>query len=129
MQKGYKPLRGFKLPAFIYLHIFDSANFRNFEAFYRNGIVFAPKQYLYQKEALGMQSQKLSFLGWCKNGSNLYGASNYPHSCIAIYKATINFPTLRGFLSQWYRVCTKTRFISKGSFRNVEHKNIIGLMQ
>ena len=62
----------------------DNANFQNFEASFRHGTVFAPKQYLHQKEALGMQSTKMLFLGWCKMGTNLYVASNYPHSCIAI---------------------------------------------
>ena len=44
----------------------DNANFRNFGTSYRHGIVFAPKQYLYQKEALVMQSTKILSLGWCK---------------------------------------------------------------
>ena len=51
----------------------ENANFRNFGASYRHGTVFAPKQYLYQKEALGMQSTKILSLGWCKKGTNLYG--------------------------------------------------------
>ena len=42
----------------------DNANFRNLVS-YRHGTVFAPKQYLYQKEALGMQSTKILSLGWC----------------------------------------------------------------
>ena len=63
-----------------------------------------------------MQSPKLSFLGWCKNGTNLYGTSNYPHSCI----------TIQGQLPiTMYRVCTKAIFLSQGSFRDVESKNII----
>ena len=55
----------------------DNANFRNIVASYRHGTVFAPKQYLHQKEALGMQSTKILSLVWCKTGTNLYGASNY----------------------------------------------------
>ena len=43
----------------------ENANFRNFGASYRHGTVFAPKQYLSQKEALGMQSTKILSLGWC----------------------------------------------------------------
>ena len=62
----------------------DNANFRNFEASFRHGTVFAPKLYLLQKEALGMQRPKILFFGWCKKSTNLYGASNYPHSGIAI---------------------------------------------
>ena len=37
----------------------ENANFRNFGASYCHGTVFARKQYLYQKEALGMQSRKI----------------------------------------------------------------------
>ena len=40
------------------------------------------------------------------------------------------FPIVRGFLSPWFRVCNKAIFISKGSFRDAESKNIVlGLMQ
>ena len=68
--------------------------------------------------------------GLVQKGYNLYGPSNYPHSCIAISGRQYKFPKFRGFLSPWYRVCTKTIFISKGSFRDAEHKNIvIGLVQ
>ena len=62
----------------------DNANFRNFGASYRHGTGLTPKQYSYEKEALGMQSPKILSLGWCKKGTNLYGASNYPYSCVAI---------------------------------------------
>ena len=61
-----------------------TTNFRNFEASFRHGSVFEPKQYSYQKEALGMQSSRILSLDWCNNGTNLYGASNYTLSCIAI---------------------------------------------
>ena len=108
----------------------DNANFRNFWASYRHGTMFAPKQHLYLKEDLGMQSPKIITLSWCKKGTNFYLASNYPHSCIAILDRRCKFPKIRGFLSPWYRVCTDTIFISKGSFRDAEHKNIIiGLVQ
>ena len=39
----------------------DNANFQNLVS-YRHGTVFAPKQYLYQKKALGMQSTKILLL-------------------------------------------------------------------
>ena len=37
----------------------NNANLGNFGASYRHGTMFAPKQSLYQKEALGVQSQKI----------------------------------------------------------------------
>ena len=59
-------------------------NFRNFGASYCHGTVFVRKQYLYQKEALGIQSPKINYLAWCKKCTNIYEASNYPHSCVAL---------------------------------------------
>ena len=107
-----------------------TAYFRNFEASFRHGTVFVPKQYLHQKETLGMQSPKILFLGWCKKGINPNWASKYPHSCIAIRGRQCKFPKFRGFLSPWYRVCTKAIFSSTGSFRDAEPKNfILGLVQ
>ena len=77
-----------------------------------------------------MQSSRILSLFWCNKGTNLNWASKYPHSCIAIRGRNCKFPKFRGFLSSWYRVCTKEIFTSKGSFRDAESKNIIlGLVQ
>ena len=77
-----------------------------------------------------MQSPKIISLSWCKKGTNFYLASNYPHSCIAILDRRCKFPKARGFISPWYRVGTDAIFISKGSFRDAEQKNIIlGFLQ
>ena len=51
----------------------ENANFGNFGASYRHGSVFAPKQYLYQKVALGMQSTRILSLDWCNKGTNSTG--------------------------------------------------------
>ena len=72
-----------------------------------------------------MQSPKVLSLGWRKKVSNLYGASNYLDSCIAILGRQCNISKFRGFLSLWYRVYTKAIFTSKGSFSDAEPKNII----
>ena len=72
-----------------------------------------------------MQSPKILSLGWCKKGTNFYLASNYPHSYITILDRRCKFLKLRSFLLPWYRVCTEAIFISKGSFRDAEPKNII----
>ena len=47
---------------------------------YRHGPVFAPRQYLYQKEATGMESRKMHFPRRCKNPTYLCGPSKYPSS-------------------------------------------------
>ena len=50
VQKVLRPVRAVRfLPA---PHRADSGNLRNFEATYRRGTVFAPKQCSYQKEAI-----------------------------------------------------------------------------
>ena len=44
----------------------DSTNMRKIGATYRQGTVSAQKQYLYEKEATGMESPKMEFLLQCK---------------------------------------------------------------
>ena len=45
---------------------------------YRHGTVFTPRQYLYQKEATGMESPAMHFPSRCKNPTYLCGPSKYP---------------------------------------------------
>ena len=47
---------------------------------YHHGSVFAPRQYLYQKEATGMQRPEMYFASWWNNPTYLCGPSNYPIS-------------------------------------------------
>ena len=47
---------------------------------YRHGTVFAPREYLYQKEATGMERPEMYSPSWCKNPSYLCGQSNCPVS-------------------------------------------------
>ena len=42
---------------------------------YRHGAVFAPRQYLYQKECTGMERPEMYLPSWCKNPSYLCGSS------------------------------------------------------
>ena len=44
---------------------------------YRHGTVFAPRQYLHQKEATGMESPEMYFPSRCKKLSYLCGPSKY----------------------------------------------------
>ena len=50
-----------------------------------HGTVFAPKQYLYQKEAIGMESPKMHSSSQCKNRTCLCWKANYPISCKPAY--------------------------------------------
>ena len=47
---------------------------------YRHGTVFAPWQYLYEKEATGMDRPEMHFPSRCKNRTYLCGQSKYPVS-------------------------------------------------
>ena len=45
---------------------------------YSHGTAFAPKQWLYQKVATGMESSKMYCTSWCRNRTYQCGAANYP---------------------------------------------------
>ena len=47
---------------------------------YRHGTVFAPGQYLHQKETTGMERPQMYSTSLCKNPSYMCGPSNYPVS-------------------------------------------------
>ena len=58
----------------------ENGNKQKFGWTYRHGTVFAPRQYLYQKEATGMERLEMYSLSHFKNPSHLCGPSNYPIS-------------------------------------------------
>ena len=47
---------------------------------YGHGTVFAPRKYLYQKEATGMERPEMYSISRCNNPTNLCGKSKYPVS-------------------------------------------------
>ena len=51
---------------------------------YRHGTVFAPRQYLYQKEATGMERPEMYSASRCKNHTYLCRSSKYPVSREAV---------------------------------------------
>ena len=58
----------------------DKGNLRKLGRTYRHGTMFDPKEYLYQKEATGMERPEMYFLYRCKNPTHLCGPSKYPMS-------------------------------------------------
>ena len=54
-----------------------NGNLRKLEWTYRHGTVLAPRQYLHQKEATGMESPEMYFRSRCKMPSYLCGPSKY----------------------------------------------------
>ena len=55
-------------------------SFINWGGTYRHGTVFAPRKYLFQKEATGMDRPEMSSASRCKTHTYLCGLSNYPVS-------------------------------------------------
>ena len=47
---------------------------------YRHGTVFAPRKYVYHKEATGMERPEIYSASRCNNRTNLCGPSKYPVS-------------------------------------------------
>ena len=58
----------------------ENGNLRKLGRIYRLGTVFAPRQYLYQKAASGMERPETYSFSRFKNPSYLFGRSNYPVS-------------------------------------------------
>ena len=94
----------------------DKGNLRKLGRAYRHGTVFAPKEYLYQKEATGIERPKMYFPSRCKNPTHLCGPSKYPVSRGAVWSRQGQLGYIEVDLSPWYRVCTKAIFIPKGSY-------------
>ena len=51
---------------------------------YRHGTVFAPRKYLYQKEATGMERPEMYFVSWFNNPTYLCGTSKFTVSMEAV---------------------------------------------
>ena len=63
----------------------ENGKFRNLGWTYRHGTVFAPRKYLYQKEATGMERSEKYSASRCKNHTSLCGPSKYPVSRETVY--------------------------------------------
>ena len=63
----------------------ENENLRKSGSTFSHCTVFSPKQCLYQKEAIGMQSPKIHFYSRCKNHTYLCGTANYPVICKPAY--------------------------------------------
>ena len=126
VQIAYLPLRGRKVPRFMggqYRAL--NGNMRNFGPTNPHGTAFAPKQWLYQKEATGMESPKMHRPSLCRYRTYHCVEAKYPVSWGAVYGTEWKYAKFRPYQSPWYRVCTKAMVISKGSYGNGEFKNVL----
>ena len=100
-------------------------NLRNFGPTKPHGTAFAPMQWLYQKEATGMESYKMYYHSRYRYGTYHGGAANYPVSVGAVEGPERKFAKLRAYQTPLYHVCTNVMVISKGSYGNGEFKNVL----
>ena len=98
---------------------------QNFGSTNPHGTVFAPKQWLSEKEATGMESSTMHYLSRCRYRTYQCGAVKYPVSSGVVSGPEWKFAELRGYKSSWYRVCTKAMVISKGRNGHVELENVL----
>ena len=99
-----------------------NGNMRNFGPTNPHGTAFAPKQWLYQKEATGMESPKMYCPTRCRYRTYYCVEAKYPVSWGIIQGPEWKCAKLRPYQSTWYRVCTKALVISKGSYGHGEFK-------
>ena len=84
-------------------------------------------RWLYQKEATGMESSKMYCPSLCRYRTYQCGAANCPASWRAVHCPERKFAKFRAYQSPWYRICTNTMVISKGSYGHGEFKNVMPL--
>ena len=100
-------------------------NLQNFGLTKIHGTASAPMQWLYQKEATGMESSKMYCPSRCRYRTHQCGAANYPVSWGAVQGPPRKYTKLRAYQYPWYRVCTNAMVISKGSYGHGEFKNVL----
>ena len=103
----------------------QNGNMRNFSPTNPNGTAFAPKQWLYQKEATGIQSSKMYCHSRCRYRTYLCVEAKYPVSCGVVQGTECKYAKHRPYQSPWYGVRTKAMVISKVSYGNGESKNVL----
>ena len=102
-------------------------NMRNFGLTNQHGAAFAPMQWLYQKEATGLQSSKMYCPSRFRYRTYQCGAANYPASLGAGWGPFRKFAKVRAYQSPWCRVCINAMVISKGSYGHGDFKNVLPL--
>ena len=81
-----------------------------------HGTASSPMQWLYQKEATGMESSKMYCPSRCRYLTHQCGSANYPVSWGAVQGPPRKYAKVQAYQYPWYRVCTNAMVISKGSY-------------
>ena len=101
-----------------------NGNMRNFDPTNAHGTAIAPKQWLYQKEATGMESPKIYCPSRCRYRTYHCVGAKYPVSWEVAQGPEWKYAKIRPYQCPGYRVCTKAMVISKGSYGHVDSKNV-----
>ena len=102
-----------------------SGKMRKFGPTYPYGTALAPKQWLYQKDATGMESPKLYCPSQCRYRTYHCVEAKYTVSWWVVKCPEWKYAKFRPYKSPWYRVYTKAMVISKGSYGHGESKNVL----
>ena len=103
----------------------QNGNMRNFGPTNPHGTALAPKQWLYQNKATGMESSKMYCPSRCRYRTYHCVAAKYLVSWWVVLGTEWKYAKFRPYQSPWYRVCTKAMVTSKGSYENGEFKNAL----
>ena len=98
---------------------------RNFGPTNPHDTALVPKQWLYQKEATGMESPKMYCPSRLRYRAYHCVAAKYLVSWWVVEGTEWKYAKLRRYQSPWYHVCTKAMVISKGSYGHGEFKNVL----
>ena len=106
-------------------YMVHQGNMRNFGPTNTHGTASAPMQWLYQKEATGMESSKMYCPSRCRYRTYQFEAANCPVSWMAVQGPPRKYAKFWAYKYPWYRVCTNAMAISKGSYGHGEFKNVL----
>ena len=84
---------------------------RNFGPTNPDGTAFVPKEWLYEKEATGMESSKMYYPSRCRYRSLQFGAAKYAVSWGSEEGPEWKYVEFRAYQSSWYSICKKAMVI------------------
>ena len=125
LQIAYFPLQDCKLPELTHRHIGPTIKFAKIGGYFSTWYRVCTKGILTSKGSYGNVEPKNAILVSVQKGYFRLRACKLTLFTNRRKEQTMNFAEIGGHLFTWYRVCTKAKFTSKGSYGNVEPKNAI----
>ena len=125
VQKAYFQLRVCKLPGFMHQRIGPTMKFAEIQVYHLTWYRVCTKVIFISKGSYGNEEPKNVILISVEKAYIPLRGCKLPGFTHRRIGPTMKFAEIGGYLSTWYRVCTKAIFTSKGSYGNVEPKNAI----